>query len=839
MSNGQVSKLLKYSHDENGKLVVADLKDAPKEQQEMSDQQHGSFVAQGIASNGAANTTVGIAYGVADIYAAQVLSSSSGDINPIIGYEAMLDLQKKYGVNIFNASWGGGDVSQPAIPMIKEIINNGGLIVYAAGNGRQAQPMADNLIPNQNPELEKGILTVVGLNREHTGLYDGGAAKGGSNHCGDAQRWCLAGDYINGVFLGSDNGYYETYGTSGAAPKIAATAALVSSKYSWMTVDQLRQTLLTTATYMDDGSGADKLFNSTYGWGYYNKDAALKGVGMFSSIFGKYFQASLPQGYVSEFGNDISGDGGLEKTGLGTLILSGKNTYTGDTLVKEGDLFVTGKLKSNLTVSQNGFLGGNGELASLTNNGVIKTEYGSMLIDGDFKQSNTGTYVYSLNYPLTVNGTAAVDGSLVVYTKQRDMLVKGEHTVLSAKGGLTGQFANYSSLSSFMKVTGMSYDANNAKVTIDYNDATTLGSAQQVALNQATGDLTNKLMEKANAEYLGTGTNTALTSYVAGLQATTSQAKTQAILSSNSGAIFAESPSVLLHNQAIVSNQVANRTAAVTAESGGVWATTGYMDNDLDANGWNTVNSKVYLNTIGLDTVFGDKNQYVLGGFLTNYIDHSRYDELDGKSNTNATGAGLYTKVNTDSGVYVSANAQYIDGDTKFERNIANGGAGQYSQTKGDVNSLGLYAETGYKVGIDSLWSLTPYLGYGYNKAKMDAVKEDVDTGLAVNDVEVSESRINFGLRTDYMLSASLVFGAFVEYAKAIDRNLPDVTITSNLANVSTTYEAPSFNKDYFFYGVGLSYGNESSRFTAFGNVSSQGNGDSNIQAQLGLKYKF
>jgi autotransporter-associated beta strand protein len=50
----------------------------------------------------------------------------------------------------------------------------------------------------------------------------------------------------------------------------------------------------------------------------------------------------------------------LTKTGLGTQELSGTNTYTGATLVSAGTLFVTGSLTSNVTVSDNATLGGDG-----------------------------------------------------------------------------------------------------------------------------------------------------------------------------------------------------------------------------------------------------------------------------------------------------------------------------------------------------------------------------------------------------------------------------------------------------------------------------------------------
>ncbi|MES0857867.1 autotransporter-associated beta strand repeat-containing protein, partial [Geobacillus sp. G4] len=64
--------------------------------------------------------------------------------------------------------------------------------------------------------------------------------------------------------------------------------------------------------------------------------------------------------------NDISGHGGLTKQGIGTLVLSGTNTYSGPTLVNQGLLAINGSVTSDVTVSQAGVLGGSGRIGSLT-----------------------------------------------------------------------------------------------------------------------------------------------------------------------------------------------------------------------------------------------------------------------------------------------------------------------------------------------------------------------------------------------------------------------------------------------------------------------------------------
>jgi autotransporter-associated beta strand protein len=66
---------------------------------------------------------------------------------------------------------------------------------------------------------------------------------------------------------------------------------------------------------------------------------------------------------AGEVSGVISGTAGLAKTGTGTLLLSGTNTYTGTTLVEEGRLVVNGTLASALTsVKLGATLGGDGAI---------------------------------------------------------------------------------------------------------------------------------------------------------------------------------------------------------------------------------------------------------------------------------------------------------------------------------------------------------------------------------------------------------------------------------------------------------------------------------------------
>jgi autotransporter-associated beta strand protein len=78
-----------------------------------------------------------------------------------------------------------------------------------------------------------------------------------------------------------------------------------------------------------------------------------------------------PTGGSTAFSGTIQGGGilgtiSLVKSGSGTQVLSGSNTYAGPTTINQGKLVVDGSLLSLVTVNSGGILGGTGSLTSVT-----------------------------------------------------------------------------------------------------------------------------------------------------------------------------------------------------------------------------------------------------------------------------------------------------------------------------------------------------------------------------------------------------------------------------------------------------------------------------------------
>ena len=156
------------------------------------------------------------------------------------------------------------------------------------------------------------------------------------------------------------------------------------------------------------------------------------------------------------------------KTGTGTLILSGYNTYEGATIVEEGVLVIaqradtTGAIsenesktggtlqKSSVVVRENGMLSGDGFInQSLINNGTVRPGWrGDTLTVGNYTQGDEATLAITFDTEgnhakLNIENDATLAGTLV-FVPQRNLFYRSAQyaltgNVIEINGNSTGE----------------------------------------------------------------------------------------------------------------------------------------------------------------------------------------------------------------------------------------------------------------------------------------------------------------------------------------------------------------------------------------------------------------
>ncbi|CAM4131312.1 Subtilase-type serine protease [Bordetella tumbae] len=436
---------------------------------------HGTMVASVIAANRDGVGMHGVAPG-AMIYAARAVTNTDDDSDDSRVAAAWNDLLGQ-GVRIINNSWSLNErqiTYEPAdywltqmpdvVAAARRAVGADALMIFPAGNTGGSNPESPAGLPLYVPELEPGWLAV-------SSVYPiFGKAFYWANGCGVAKRWCL---YAPGVAImaATAGGSYETRtGASLAVPHVAGAAALVAQRFPYMTMAQVRQVLLGTAGDMGE-PGVDEV----YGYGILDVGKAVRGPGKFD--WGD-FHVSLDQGR-STWSNDITGKGGLIKSGAGSLELTGNSTYTGKTRVDGGELAIAGSIASNTTVGRGGLLSGNGIIiGNLDNAGIVAPglpgEGRALFIGGNYVQRQGASLLVQINERqeasvLYVSGQAHIDGGKVaVMMRLSDYRGDRRYTILSTGEGVSGRYDELCKCFAFLNVS-LAYDARHVYLDVARN----------------------------------------------------------------------------------------------------------------------------------------------------------------------------------------------------------------------------------------------------------------------------------------------------------------------------------------------------------------------------------
>ena len=678
----------------------------------------------------------------------RAINNSWGSQPKDVSYQTLGDLHAAYAQHYNRNTW---------LDAAADVAKAGVINVFSAGNSGYANASVRSALPYFQPELEGHWLAVSGLDKANNQKY---------NQCGIAKYWCIStpGALINSTI--PDGGYGVKSGTSMSAPHATGALALVMERYPYLNNEQALQVLLTTATQLN-GAVTDAP-TTQVGWGVPDLGRAMHGPGQLlgpmnvtlaagqgdvwsNAISDKaliqrqaedsaetlaWQQTLRDKGWENGVGAGASQqdqtdyavgtaraaaaaqriyEGSLIKSGAGSLILTGDNTYRGPTTVNGGRLAVNGSLTSAVTVNDSGTLGGSGRIAALQVNsgGTVApgNSVGTLQVAGDVNLAAGSTYAVELtptsSDQIVATGKAILGGGTVTLAlensptllsqQQAESLLGRQYNILQAAGGIQGQFGAV--LPNYLFLGGtLDYAANGVQLDIARSDASFA----------SVGATRNQRSVAAAAEQLGAG-NPVYESILRSDSVAAAQQGFQQL----SGEIYPAIDTMLINDSRQLRDAVGERLrhTPVAGESN-VWVKAlgswGKTDSRSDTAGYTT--------SLGgmLAGVDGALDEQTRAGLVAGYSDSSLN-----------MGSGTHSSASIDSyhlGAYaghelgnwrlsVGGAYSWHRGDVK--RDLQYGEVSGKQKTKLDARSAQVFTEAAYRLSLQSM-ALEPFANLAY-----------------------------------------------------------------------------------------------------------------------------
>jgi fibronectin-binding autotransporter adhesin len=456
--------------------------------------------------------------------------------------------------------------------------------------------------------------------------------------------------------------------------------------------------------------------------------------------------------------------GDLVKTGGGTLVLSGANTYTGGTEVAAGTLDVSGSVIGQVTVDGGAILVGAGSVGDLSvvSGGTVSpgsAAIGSLHVGGDLNLAAGSVYRVDASDTgqsdtIHVDGTATLGGgSVVSIAAGSNWSASTRYTILSARD-ITGSFGQISSNFAFLVPT-LSYDDNNAYLTLARNNA-----------DFASVATTRNEIHVANA--IAASSNSPLYQAVLPLDAATARAAFDTL----AGDSVASTRNAILEDSHFIRDAIQNHLSSAPGAGrttqadvdGSFWASTWTHGGNQDSDG-----NAARMRSNGSGLLVGvDRN-----------LDAWRVGAVAGTgqlSNSSVNGAGDAHSTDNTLGLYTGVDAgpwQFQGGaahswyDTRTHRHIAVADVQGAGDANDNNNVTQAFVDAGYRMGGEQS-SLTPYVDLARAWIHRDAIHES--SGIAALDVQGSDTAVNYGsagLRGAYEPAPGIQLHATLAYQHA------------------------------------------------------------------------
>jgi subtilase-type serine protease len=718
-----------------------------------------------------------------------------GGKDPAYPHFTLADAQKQFDQIKQILGTKAGGAYQGAI----DAARSGIVTIFAAGNDSNLNnPDAMAGLAYFVPEIAPNWLSVASLqDPNNTGDY---SISTFSSRCGYTASFCVAAPgtrVYSSIIEGNsvDNlttGYAKYSGTSMAAPHVAGSIAVLMERFPYMTGAQVASVLKTTTTDMG-APGIDAL----YGWGMINLGKAINGPGMFVTeqdipeefrVSGAYgpgqFVVNLPgvggvldKGKPTErvcddthcgldvWSNNISGHGGLTKQGIGTLVLTGNNSYAGPTLINQGLLAVNGSVTSDVTVQNAGVLGGSGTVGSLTARSGGTVAPGNSI--GTLNVTRNVSFEPGSRYAVEVSpngqsdriqssGSATIGGGEVAVSLENSTnllsqsevrsLLGQQYNILTAQQGISGRFDSVAPNYLFLG-TGLTYQPNQVTLNVGRNDT----SFASVAATQ------NERAVAAAADALAAGNPVYESILNAGSAGEARQAFRQL-----SGQIHADIASAQVNDSRYLRDALNGRLRQAEGlatspdikadDDGGAWAQLlgawDHASGNANATGYQ---ASTYGVLVGLDSALADDWRL---GVATGYTRTS----LDGGYGSNADSDNYHLAVyggKQFGELALRAGGGYTWHRFDTSRSVNYGMQSDRETAKYSARTEQVFAEAGYSVKADWV-NLEPFANLAYINFQNNGISEDGGAAALHGDKQHTDATVStLGLRADTEWQAS------------------------------------------------------------------------------------
>ncbi|WP_308379736.1 autotransporter outer membrane beta-barrel domain-containing protein [Serratia marcescens] len=673
---------------------------------------------------------------------------------------------------------------------------SGVVTIFAAGNDYNLNnPDAMAGLAYFVPDIAPNWLSVASLqDPTNTGDY---SISTFSSRCGYTASLCVSAPgtrVYSSVIEGTSvenltTGYAKYSGTSMAAPHVAGSVAVLMERFPYLNGAQVAEVLKTTATDMG-APGIDAL----YGWGMINLGKAINGPGMLVTAedipeefripdptgvaYGPtQFVVDLPgvgavldQGKPTErvcssdlcgldfWSNDISGHGGLTKQGIGTLVLTGNNTYAGPTLVNQGRLAVNGSVTSAVSVQSGGIVGGSGTVGSLTarDGGTVApgNSIGTLNVAGNVSFEPGSRYAVEVgpngqSDRIQSSGSATIGGGEVAVTLENspNLLTQSEvrsllgqqYTILTAQQGVSGQFDAVAPNYLFLG-TGLSYQPTGVTLSVGRN-GTSFASVAQTSNERAVA---------ASADALAAGNPVYESLLTSGTAGEARQAFRQL-----SGQIHADIASALVNDSRYLREALNGRlrqaeglasSSAIKADEGGAWAQLlgawDHASGDANATGYQ---ASTYGVLVGLDSAAADDWRL---GVATGYTRTSLHGGYGSKADSDNYHLAAYGDKQFGA-LALRGGAGYTWHRIDTKRSVNYGMQSDRDTAKYSARTEQLFAEAGYSVQGEWL-NLEPFVNLAYVNFENNGIAESGGAAALRGDKQHTDATVStLGLRAD------------------------------------------------------------------------------------------